>query len=63
MIDEALKAAITEVLEERGQPPNVAQRLIAWLSRMSEVTLGKDENTQLLRNVLDALVPESEDEN
>ncbi len=56
MLDKALIEAITAVVAEEGQPKAVAHRLIAWLTRMSEIELGKDENTQFLNNVRDALL-------
>jgi len=55
MLDKALMEAIDAVVSEEGQPKAVAQRLKAWLSRMSENELGKDENTQFLNNVREAL--------
>jgi hypothetical protein len=56
MLDKALTEAIAAVVTEEDQPKTVAMRLTAWLTRMSEVELGRDENTQFLQNVRDALL-------
>lgn len=63
MLDKALTEAIAEVVVEAGQPASVAQRLTAWLTRLSETDVGRDENTQFLMNVLNALTLEDGDAN
>jgi len=63
MLDKALIEALEEVVREEGQPRAVAQRLAAWLSRLSEAELGRDDNTQLLANVREALVVEGDNAN
>lgn len=63
MLDKALKEAIDEVVNEAGQPKSVAQRLTAWLTRMSEAELEREENAQFLHNVREALVLGDNDAN
>lgn len=58
MLDKALVEALGEVVKATGQPQSVGQRLLAWLTRMSETEVGRDENNQFLANVRDALVLE-----
>ena len=60
MLDTALAHAITEITADFGQPRSVAQRLLAWLKQMSEAELTKDENTQFLANVCNALLVEED---
>lgn len=61
MLDPALVDAIAEMAAEAGQPKTVAQRLTAWLMRLSETNPGVDENTHFLTNVHSALVLEDGD--
>jgi hypothetical protein len=61
MLDQALIDAIAEVAADAGQPKAVAQRLTAWLTRLSETNPGLDENTQFLTSVHSALVLEDGD--
>ncbi|OHB26272.1 MAG: hypothetical protein A2790_20105 [Phenylobacterium sp. RIFCSPHIGHO2_01_FULL_69_31] len=55
MLDPALVEALQAVVAEEGQPPQVAQRLIAWLNQTSTSEPTRDENTHFLKNVHDAL--------
>lgn len=63
MLDKALIDALDEVVREEGQPRAVAQRLAAWLTRLSEAELGRDDHTQLFANVREALVVGPDDAN
>ncbi|WP_447909478.1 CxC ATPase DNA modification system associated small protein [Brevundimonas bullata] len=63
MLDKALIEALEDVVREEGQPRAVAQRLAAWLNRLSEAEVGRDENTSLLANVREALVVEGDNAN
>lgn len=55
MLDPALVEAINEVVAEERQPKSVALRLTAWLTQMSEGDLSRDEHTQFLDNVREAI--------
>lgn len=56
MLDEALVSAINDVAADMGQPTSVAQRLIAWLSQLSDGEPTREEELQFLDNVRKALV-------
>ena len=51
MLDGALEEAIAKVTRDAGQPESVARRLIAWLRRMSEMELVKEDNARFLSDV------------
>jgi hypothetical protein len=54
-LDRELEEAIGLVVAECGQPPQVAQRLIAWARELSEAELGMEDQLQHLDNVRKAL--------
>jgi hypothetical protein len=56
MLDDALTDAIAAAVADAGQPPAVAARLNAWLKRLAEGDVGRDENTQFLVNVRKELI-------
>ena len=60
MLDKTLMESIAEVVAEEGQPVSVANRLIAWLTEMSNAELGRDDNSRFLGNVLQAIVEEDD---
>lgn len=62
MLDKVLMKAIQDVVAEAGQPAAVSQRLIAWLTNMSDADPGVDDNTQFLTNVRKALASGDPDE-
>ena len=61
MLDKALIEALDEVVAEEGQPKSVALRLAAWLTQMSDGEPSRDENTQFLTNVREALATGTQD--
>lgn len=63
MLDKALIETLENVVREEGQSRAVAQRLGAWLSSLSEKELTRDDNTQFLANVREALAVEGDDAN
>lgn len=56
MLDDALVEAMGEVAREMGQPSAVSQRLLAWLTQLSEGGLAREDEAQFLENVRSALV-------
>lgn len=61
MLDKALSKALDEVVEEAGQPQTVARRLKAWLTRMSEGEISREDKERFLKDVCDELVTEAKD--
>ena len=56
-MDKALENAIHIAVENEGQPPQVAKRLVAWFKELSIDPNMDDERTaSYLKNVLDQLV-------
>jgi hypothetical protein len=55
MLDPALVTAIAEAVKAEGRSPNVARRLTAWVRRLSEGDVGRDENNGFIANVREAL--------
>ena len=45
----------------QGQPQSVAKRLTAWLTRMSEGDLPREEHERFLQDVCSAIVMEDRD--
>ena len=62
MLDKALVEALGEVVSEAGQPKSVARRLMAWLTRMSEGELPREDHERFLKDVCNAIVMETGDE-
>lgn len=61
-LDHALSSAIKAATKELGQPDAVANRLLAWLTRMSDQDLSRETRGQFYDEVRQALVlPEAED--
>ena len=55
MLDPALVAAIADAVAAENRSPNVARRLTAWVRRLSDGDVGRDENTGFIANVREAL--------
>ena len=60
-IDEALEEALTETVQDAGQPEAVARRLTAWLRQMSKGPLVKEDDARFLNAVCDELEMEAVD--
>ncbi len=58
MIDNALVQAVEDAVKDAGQPQNVARRLTAWLTQMSEGELSRDENAIFLLEACNELLLE-----
>ena len=54
-IDVEVIKAISKAVEEENQPDKVAKRVIAWLNKLSEESLNKEENSRHLDTVLKAI--------
>lgn len=61
MLDKSLIEALAIVVSESGQPQSVAKRLTAWLTRMSEGDLPREEHERFLQDVCSAIVMEDRD--
>ena len=61
-LDPALAGALKAATKESGQPDAVANRLLAWLTQMSDQDLSRDARGQFYDEVRQALVlPEAGD--
>jgi len=61
-LDPALAGALKSATKELGQPDAVANRLLAWLTQMSDQDLSRDARGQFYDEVRQALVlPEAGD--
>jgi len=61
-LDPALAGALKAATKELGQPDAVANRLLAWLTQMSDQDLSRDARGQFYDEVRQALVlPEAGD--
>lgn len=54
-LDEEIKKAIQDSVQEMSQPDSVAQRLIAWLEAMSNSQLSATEKSQRLDLIYQAI--------
>lgn len=62
-LDPALAGALKTAAKEAGQPDAVANRLLAWLTQMSDNELSRDARGQFYDEVRQALLlPESQGE-
>jgi len=61
-LDPALAGALKAATKELGQPDAVANRLLAWLTQMSDQDLSRDARGQFYDEVRQALLlPEAGD--
>ena len=61
MLDPALEEALAEVVGEAGLSEAVARRLTAWLRRMSEGELVREDNVVFLSEACSEIRLEDED--